>query len=170
MGLKIRPIVGRPIPIGRQGEHLARRIDFTDQVDFMREVYGEGRAELRYQRPEESSAYVPAYVDTTAGLVWSPTATDTENAGNGKLELRWYVDDRLAKSRVWAVVVEESLFVDGESPEDHDYYTGPYEVTPSDEEQTLETADLIATDNVVVKPIPSNYGHISYSGYDLRVY
>lgn len=36
-------------------------------------------------------------------------------------------------------------------------YSGPYEVTPSEAPQILETADLMLTENVVVRPIPSRY-------------
>ena len=43
---------------------------------------------------------------------------------------------------------------------EHDPYTGGYEITPSAETQTLLTNGLRMTDNVVVNPIPSSYGHV----------
>ena len=50
-----------------------------------------------------------------------------------------------------------------------DPYTGSYEVTPSLETQTLLTNTKYMTDNVVVNPIPSNYGLITWDGSVLTV-
>lgn len=48
-------------------------------------------------------------------------------------------------------------------------YTGPYEVTPSEETQTLATAGKSLESNVTVNPIPSNYGLITWNGTVLTV-
>ncbi len=48
-------------------------------------------------------------------------------------------------------------------------YEGDYEVTPSAEEQTLPTANRLLNKNIVVKPIPQNYGLITYNGYEITV-
>ena len=48
-------------------------------------------------------------------------------------------------------------------------YTGEYEVTPSAETQTLDTAGLRLTRPVTVNPIPQNYGLITYNGAVLTV-
>lgn len=48
-------------------------------------------------------------------------------------------------------------------------YTGEYEVTPSAETQTLNTAGLRLTRNVTVNPIPQNYGLITWNGSFLTV-
>lgn len=48
-------------------------------------------------------------------------------------------------------------------------YTGPYEVTPSAETQTLETDSLYMRDNIVINPVPSNYGLITWDGSSLTV-
>jgi len=48
-------------------------------------------------------------------------------------------------------------------------YLGPYEVTPSMEEQVLETNEHMMTANVVVHKIPSNYGLITWNGSVLTV-
>lgn len=48
-------------------------------------------------------------------------------------------------------------------------YTGSYEVTPSSQTQTLPTSGLMMTGNVVVNPIPSNYGLITWNGTGLRI-
>lgn len=48
-------------------------------------------------------------------------------------------------------------------------YMGPYEVTPSEYEQVLLTEDKRMTANVVVHPIPSNWGRITWNGSYLTV-
>lgn len=48
-------------------------------------------------------------------------------------------------------------------------YTGEYEVTPTQQTQTLLTEGLKMTANVVVNPIPSNYGKITYNGSVITV-
>lgn len=48
-------------------------------------------------------------------------------------------------------------------------YDGPYTVTPSDDAQTLATEGYLMTGNVVVEPIPSNYGRITWNGAVLTV-
>ena len=48
-------------------------------------------------------------------------------------------------------------------------YSGPYEVTPLAQTQTLATANKTLSQNVVVKPIPSNYGLITWNGSTITV-
>lgn len=48
-------------------------------------------------------------------------------------------------------------------------YEGPYEFMPTDEAQTVEIENLMATENITINPIPSNYGHISWDGATLTV-
>ncbi len=48
-------------------------------------------------------------------------------------------------------------------------YSGSYEVTPSAVTQTLQTTDKILSQNIVVNPIPSNYGLIAWNGSVLTV-
>lgn len=50
-----------------------------------------------------------------------------------------------------------------------EYYTGPVEVTPSPETQTLATTGFIMPSDVVINPIPSNYGLITWNGSTLTV-
>ena len=52
---------------------------------------------------------------------------------------------------------------------DRDPYTGAYEVTPSQETQTLETENKRMTGNVTINPIPSNYGLITWNGAFITV-
>lgn len=48
-------------------------------------------------------------------------------------------------------------------------YTGEYNVTPTQETQTLPTDGLCMTDNITINPIPSNYGLITWNGTTLTV-
>lgn len=51
-----------------------------------------------------------------------------------------------------------------------DTYEGAYTVVPLEEEQILETADLLMLDNVRIGAVPANYGRLDYNGQYLRVY
>ena len=48
-------------------------------------------------------------------------------------------------------------------------YAGPYEITPGESSQTAEIAGKIASENIVINPIPSNYGLISWDGRVITV-
>ena len=48
-------------------------------------------------------------------------------------------------------------------------YSGSYSVTPSSESQTLQTAYRTLSENIVIDPIPSNYGLIGWNGSVLTV-
>jgi len=56
-------------------------------------------------------------------------------------------------------------YIGGMLPE----YTGPTTVTPSGSEQTLATAGRSMGRDIVVGPIPSNYGLVSWDGSVLTV-
>jgi hypothetical protein len=48
-------------------------------------------------------------------------------------------------------------------------YTGPTEVNPSAETQTLLTKNLRMEDDITIKPIPQNYGLITWDGTKITV-
>lgn len=50
-----------------------------------------------------------------------------------------------------------------------DPYEGAYEVTPTQETQILPTELRLIERNIVVNPIPSNYGRITWNGTVLTV-
>ena len=69
------------------------------------------------------------------------------------------------------------LHMDGEAGTvikvtEHDLpvYTGQTEVTPSEETQTLQTANRTVLQNITVNPIPENYGRLLWTGNTLTVY
>lgn len=49
------------------------------------------------------------------------------------------------------------------------YYEGACEATPSSSEQIFATSGKTMPEDFVVKPIPNNYGLITYNGYDITV-
>lgn len=52
---------------------------------------------------------------------------------------------------------------------DYPFYSGTVEVTPSQETQVLRTSETVVLDNIIVSPIPSNYGLITWNGAVLSV-
>lgn len=52
---------------------------------------------------------------------------------------------------------------------DVNYYEGPYEYTPTQEPQTVLIQAQMATRNITINPIPSNYGLITWDGRTLTV-
>ena len=48
-------------------------------------------------------------------------------------------------------------------------FAGPYEITPSAENQVISTRTKVLTDDIVIKRIPSNYGLIAWNGLGIRV-
>lgn len=50
-----------------------------------------------------------------------------------------------------------------------DPYPGPYTVTPTQETQTLATAEKSMAQDVTINPIPPQYGLITWDGSKLRV-
>ena len=50
-----------------------------------------------------------------------------------------------------------------------DVYGGPYEFTPTEETQTVTIERKMATENIVINPIPYNYGLVTWNGSTLTV-
>lgn len=62
-----------------------------------------------------------------------------------------------------------SLTVSGGSGAEGEEYAGPYEVTPGPDMQVLRTERKVATKNIVINPVPSNYGLVTWNGSVLTV-
>ena len=48
-------------------------------------------------------------------------------------------------------------------------YEGQTEVTPTQETQVLQTTNRTVVSNIIINPIPSNYGRITWNGSTLTV-
>lgn len=69
---------------------------------------------------------------------------------------------------------EMDAVMDGECGEiikvkEADPYTGETVITPSQETQVLQTTGLMIPTDITIKPIPSNYGLITWDGSTLTV-
>lgn len=111
--INISPQYALSIPLGRRGENNARQIIF-DCSGFERE-YPCGTAQLLVQRHLDSVPYLPPVVREGDRVIWTLTAADTAKPGTGRAELRWYVNETLAKSRVLDTYTMPAL---GEPSED----------------------------------------------------
>lgn len=96
------------LPLGKQGENLARGVLFRDPAAW-REEFGPGVVQLVNRRPGESGAYPAILQEAECGWLWPLTATDTERAGYGACELRYLVGDVVAKSRTYQTTVLPSM-------------------------------------------------------------
>ena len=80
-------------------------------------------------------------------------------------------------------VIEEQVTLDVSEPtsigyDEADYvpmstipiYDGPYELVPTETVQTIATTGKSMAQNIVIDPIPSNYGRIEQRGSALYVY
>lgn len=72
------------------------------------------------------------------------------------------------------ISLQQSLCADGElvllkHEVAYPVYSGAVMVTPSDEEQTLQTENKTVLENITINPIPSNYGLITWNGAVLTV-
>lgn len=82
---------------------------------------------------------------------------ESENDFDGDLPSDYTVDGEVG-------IIFEIQGGGGDSP-----YTGRTTVTPSRETQVLQTAGFSMERNIVVNPIPQNYGLITWNGATLTV-
>ena len=106
---------GALLPIGRQGEHGVRQVWFD--LSYLIENFGEGIAMLVCQRNKDLAPYIVSATQTGNRLEWTVDETDTAYEGFGKAEIRWVVDDDLAKTVIYKTNVQKSLTAQTEVPE-----------------------------------------------------
>ena len=105
---------GSILPLGKQGENLAKQIQF----DISRWIsnFGPGTVQLLHQRSSDEAPYPVAVEQEGGRAVWTVTNADTAAAGTGRAELQYYVGDALAKSETWLTKVLAALGPAGETP------------------------------------------------------
>ena len=64
---------------------------------------------------------------------------------------------------------EDTFHVDFGTTISEGEYQGAYEVTPTTQTQILPTENKTLSQNIIVKPIPNNYGLITWNGSTLTV-
>lgn len=48
-------------------------------------------------------------------------------------------------------------------------YEGEYEFTPSEQTQVIDMSGQRAKQNIIINPIPSNYGRVTWNGTSLTI-
>ena len=129
------------INIGRQGENIATVIEFP--LDEYIENYGAGTAQLVHIRPGDTAPYLCTTEQLDTALDWMITNEDTAYAGTGMCELRWVVDDTLAKSMVYRTSIAPSITADSVIP---DPYQSWYDAMMESIASALSRIDGIAVD------------------------
>ena len=80
---------------------------------------------------------------------------------------------RITQQKISVCTCDSSIKVDAPKSnvivKETPLYKGSLEVIPSDEEQVLNTKFLKLDRDIVVKPIPSNYGKIECNGSELFI-
>ena len=105
---------GSILPLGKQGENLARKIQFD--VSRWISTFGPGTVQLLHQRSGDEAPYPVAVYREGNFAVWTVTDADTAAPGTGHAELQYYVGDALAKSETWMTKVFPALGDAGETP------------------------------------------------------
>lgn len=107
------------INVGRQGENLATAVYFD--LSELIAVFGEGTFAIVHKRAGDETPYPVTHTERIEdSAVWTLDATDTAIAGVCKVELRWYVDEVLAKTVVYDIVIQTSLGVTGDVPDPYE--------------------------------------------------
>ena len=107
---------GGIILLGKQGENLARQIQFD--ISRWISTFGPGTVQLLHQRSGDEVPYPVAVEQDGTKAIWTVTNADTASAGTGSTELQYYVGDTLAKSETWMTKVLPALGDAGETPPD----------------------------------------------------
>lgn len=101
---------GTYIPIGRQGEHSVRQICFD--LSWLVNSFGEGIAVLVHQRSEDKAPYICQTEQKDNRLIWNIDEIDTAYVGIGIAEIRWTVNNALAKTVLYKTSVLKSITAD----------------------------------------------------------
>ena len=111
----INAVINEPIVIGKQGENNTTSVIF-DIADLI-ELYGTGTIELWHKRSGEVDAYRCDITQNGNNVVWEIKSKDNANAGYGKCQLVYKIDNDVAKSIIWTTVVGSSLVFGNDKPD-----------------------------------------------------
>lgn len=108
------------IVLGRCGENkvLQIRINIQGLIDN----FGEGNAVLVHKRSMDSVPYLVPIERDGSEVVWTVTSGDTNYAGVGECEIRWLVDDAVAKTIIYKTIVRPSLTGETTPQPPHNWY------------------------------------------------
>lgn len=98
------------IVLGYVGENQATCVVWPGMAAAWRSLYGGGRIEGAHQRYGDESPYPIVLTETDAGdVVWTLSESDLAREGAGAVELSFFEDSVLAKSKQWSTVVLPSI-------------------------------------------------------------
>lgn len=133
------------IEIGKAGENLARSCTI-DYSAWLKE-YGEGDLRIRAIRSGDAEPYPVTNVTTENGVAtWTFTDADTAVKGYGEVQIMYYVEDVMVKSRVWRTYTHRSLSTSSEEvPDPYQDWLSEVERIGSQIEEDAESASDSAT-------------------------
>lgn len=98
------------IVLGYVGENQATCVVWPGMAAAWRSLYGSGRIEGSHQRYGDESPYPIVLTETDTGdVVWTLSESDLAREGAGAVELSFFEDSVLAKSKQWSTVVLPSI-------------------------------------------------------------
>lgn len=106
----MRYIVDRPgtLYLGKQGEHLARELAFTEPAAWESSC-GTGAVQLLYRPPGGAPSY-PVVLEREEGTyLWHITSADTAREGYGRCELRYSVGNVVIRSVTYVTLVADGV-------------------------------------------------------------
>ena len=98
------------IVLGYVGENQATCVVWPGMANAWRSLYGGGKIEGAHQHYGDGGPYPIVLTETDAGdVVWTLSASDLAREGAGAVELSFFKDGVLAKSKQWSTVVLPSI-------------------------------------------------------------
>ena len=133
---------GAILPLGRQGEKGVRQVWFD--LGYLIENFGEGTAVLVHQRNQDLAPYIVNAEQSGNNLMWTLDELDTAYEGFGRAEIRWTVDDALAKTVTYKTNTMRSLTAQTEIPEPLESWYDKMMQEIGDNQEYVEQAEQAA--------------------------
>ena len=126
------------IKIGKQGENRAIRVILPNIRA------GSGSILLLHQRALDKKPYPVPVAETSEGIIWVVSATDTANQGRGQAELQWLGENgEIVKSVIYQTETSRSLSTPGAVPDEP---MKPYVQAVAKDAQAAKDAAASATE------------------------
>ena len=114
--IKTADCTPQTIVIGRRATYETLQVVFD--LSYLAETYGSGTSVLVVKRSQDETAYPATITQEGNTLTWTISETDTYYVGAGECELMWYVNNGLAKTIIYPVVVMRDILQTAEEPPD----------------------------------------------------
>lgn len=114
--VEVNACTPQTIVIGRRTTYDTLQVVFD--LSYLAETYGSGAAVLVVKRSQDTTAYPATITQDGNTLTWTISEADTYYVGAGECELMWYVNNGLAKTIIYPVVVMRDILQTAEEPPD----------------------------------------------------